>query len=141
MSYATLAQFKSWFAGTGQRIDAYMQESAGATRDARLQEVLDEASGRIDSAASLAGYTVPINTTTGTLATQRAALLEKLCIDLVMESLSPGTSVIPEGMTRAKSRAQEFLDGLAGTEFFDHYGRRARGGFKASLPGLNRSAG
>lgn len=141
MSYATLAQFKSWFAGEGKRVSDYLQSLDSATQDARLTELLDEASARIDAAAALGGYGTPVDTTTGALATQRAALLAKLCIDLALEGLTPGVPIVPEGFRQARSRAQEFLDGLAGTEYFDHYGRRVRGGFKTSLPGLTRSVG
>jgi len=138
-SYATLAQFKSWFAGEGPRLSDHLQSLVEATQNERIQELLDEATARIDSAAAIGGYEVPIDTAAAPMATERGSLLAKLCIDLCVESMSPGQSVIPEGFRQTRSRAQEFLDGLMGSEHFDGYGRRRRGSFRAELPGLTRS--
>lgn len=140
MSLATLSQFKSWFAGEGHRISSYLQTLDEPTQDVRLQELLDEATARIYAAAQLGGYEVPIDVASAPMAAERAALLAKLCIDVALEGLAPGVALIPEGFRQARSRAQEALAGLAGTERFDAFGRLRRGGYTMELPGLTRSA-
>src|SRR5678815_3159120 len=98
MAYASLEDFKLWFAGStagGTRLSDYFQSTDEADQDTMIQQALEEATGIMDGAFSIAGYATPVDPASAEPCT---SLLRKLCIDLSMDGLRVGTVAIPEGM-------------------------------------------
>jgi phage gp36-like protein len=136
-SYATISQFKQWYAGTSSRLSDIFRTSDPTIQDTMLQAALDAASGRMDARFIEAHYTVPVNAaaiTDATLRTRTTALLEKLCVDLACSEVFSGQSQVPEYAVEAAKRAEQFLDSLVGNFGFDSFGMEK----VASLPGIDR---
>src|SRR5678815_3618608 len=64
MAYASLEDFKLWFAGStagGTRLSDYFQSTDEADQDTMIQQALEEATGIMDGAFSIAGYATPVD--------------------------------------------------------------------------------
>jgi len=141
VSYASLEDFKLWFAGStagGTRLSDYFQSTDEADQDTMIQQALEEATGIMDGAFSIAGYATPVDPASAEPCT---SLLRKLCIDLALEGIArPGVVAIPEGIKEAKSKTVAFLEGLQGQPEYTNDGVLRMSNPRYNLPGIARVA-
>lgn len=138
MAYATVQQFRSWFAGNGARVENYLKvEETQAS--SQITVALNAASARMDAGLKR-NYAVPIDPTTATagLRDELAAILAQRCIWFAMAELLPGLPSKADFMAQAESAAVNWLNSVIGIQGFRAYGDVGRLYSLSDLPGLTR---
>ncbi len=137
MSYATPANFRAWF--IQDRLERYLPPPETG-ENALIQQALDVASGEMDGAFQLGGYTVPVNTTTAPLAAERAELLRRHCMALALDTLRLSLDGLPENLMAQVAASRRWLRDVRGLQGMRPDGTYGRVVSFADLPGLSRTA-
>jgi phage gp36-like protein len=138
MSYATPANLRAWFAQN--QLELYLPRDTETGASALIQQALDVASAEMNAAFQLGGYTVPIDTTTGTMATARAELLRRHCMGLAWDTLRlSADGGLPENLVAQVSASRKWLQDVRGLQGMRGDGSYGRVVSFADLPGLART--
>ncbi len=138
MSYATVAQFRAWFAGNSSRVDTFLRVDE-QSQNVQLQMALDAGSARMDGGLSRC-YVTPIDPTVAPTAQQAgiAALLALRNIWFACSELLPGLPSKAQFMLEAEVAGQNWLNSIIGVQGFLPDGTVGRLYSVSDIPGLVR---
>lgn len=123
MSYGTPDEFRTMFAGTGERISQLLQTTDESEQDSLIQVGLDAAYGEMQASFKAAGYSIPVDpATSGVFEDFNTALFIRHEQILALPYLAIGTVGMPEDIKNIYEASQQWLKDVQGSPAFNDIG-------------------
>lgn len=140
MSYATIEEFRTFFAAERNRLQLWTGLDV-ADINSQIQLALDAASGQMDAAFADGQYAIPLDTSALNSDQLKSlqAILAIRCIHLaIRELVAAAMSVVPENVEELAERSQAWLNSIRGVKGPSAYGGVSRIFSGHSLPYIPR---